>query len=61
MTTTTTIACWRKSSRSTQGGNCVEIDGNLSAVRDSKNATGPVIRGSVPALVAAIRTGQITR
>jgi hypothetical protein len=28
---------WRKSSYSSQGGDCIELDGNLRAVRDSKN------------------------
>ncbi|MEW2328548.1 DUF397 domain-containing protein [Micromonospora chersina] len=40
-------ARWRKSTRSSgQGGNCVEVAGNLSgvvAVRDSKDPTGPVL------------------
>jgi hypothetical protein len=35
---------WRKSTRSTSGGNCVEVakasDGRIG-VRDSKNRTGP--------------------
>ncbi|MEV6801550.1 DUF397 domain-containing protein [Micromonospora rifamycinica] len=37
---------WRKSSRSSDQGNCVEIADNLSAVvgvRDSKDMTGPVL------------------
>ncbi|MEH1014107.1 DUF397 domain-containing protein [Micromonospora sp. CPCC 206060] len=42
-----TGAVWRKSSRSnTQGGNCVEVAGNLPGVigvRDSKDPTGPVL------------------
>lgn len=42
-----TRAIWRKSSYSSgNGGNCVEIAGNLPgiiAVRDSKNPDGPVL------------------
>ena len=37
---------WRKSSYSSQSGNCVEIATNLSgmvAVRDSKNRQGPIL------------------
>ncbi|MBG0814835.1 DUF397 domain-containing protein [Planomonospora sp. ID82291] len=37
---------WRKSSYSTDGGNCVEVAGNLPgvvAVRDSKDPDGPVL------------------
>ncbi|MEV6981880.1 DUF397 domain-containing protein [Sphaerisporangium sp. NPDC051017] len=40
-------AVWRKSSRSSDnGGQCVEVAGNLRggvAVRDSKNPHGPVL------------------
>jgi hypothetical protein len=38
-----TSADWRKSSYSSNAGNCVEVAGNLPgvvAVRDSKNAAG---------------------
>jgi hypothetical protein len=39
-------AKWRKSSHSGQDGNCVEVARNLPglvAVRDSKDASGPVL------------------
>ncbi|MFC4060890.1 DUF397 domain-containing protein [Planomonospora corallina] len=39
-------ARWRKSSYSTDGGNCVEVADNLPgivAVRDSKDPHGPVL------------------
>ncbi|MFV2022284.1 DUF397 domain-containing protein [Micromonospora sp. LOL_023] len=41
-----TGATWRKSSRSGNSGNCVEVATNLPAViavRDSKDTAGPVL------------------
>jgi hypothetical protein len=41
-----TGAVWRKSSYSSNGGNCVEVARNLPgivAVRDSKNPDGPAL------------------
>ncbi|GDY31374.1 DUF397 domain-containing protein [Gandjariella thermophila] len=40
-----TAALWRKSSRSTNQGACVEIAvfARLAAVRDSKNPAGPIL------------------
>jgi hypothetical protein len=32
---------WRKASYSSQNGNCIEIRGDLAALRDSKNMAGP--------------------
>lgn len=43
MTTDMTGAVWRKSTRSNNGGNCVEVATNLTGVvgiRDSKDAAG---------------------
>jgi Domain of unknown function (DUF397) len=34
---------WRSSSRSGGSNNCVEIRGDLGAVRDSKNPNGPAL------------------
>ena len=55
---------FRKSSRSEDVGHCVEValTGAGAAVRDSKNAGGPVLRfgGAVlPTLVGKIRTGSL--
>jgi len=47
---------WRKSSySSSNGGNCVEIDPYLRALRDSKNPAGPVLTGRVDLLVQHLK------
>lgn len=44
---------WRKSSYSgNSGGSCVEVRTGLGAVRDSKNADGPVLEFEPAALRA---------
>jgi hypothetical protein len=61
---------WRTSSRSTNGGDCVEVAANLAAatgvvlVRDSKDRSGPVL--SVPAagwasFLTAVHEGRFDR
>lgn len=52
---------WRTSSRSQNGANCVELRNTLDEIRDSKNATGPTMRGDVRALTRMIRTGGFDR
>lgn len=54
-----TVARWRKSSRSQNTSNCVEVANTLDQLRDSKNAAGPVLRGNLAALVAAVKDGQL--
>jgi Domain of unknown function (DUF397) len=49
---------WRKSRRSQNDQNCVELRNTLDQVRDSKNMTGPALRGNIPALLRTIQTGQ---
>lgn len=47
---------WRRSSLSGWQNDCVELRGALDAVRDSKNATGPTLRGvDVRQLVRFVR------
>ena len=48
---------WRKSSRSGSGGNCVEVRGDLAALRDSKSpeAVMPVTRAALRSLVTHLR------
>jgi hypothetical protein len=49
-------AQWRKSSRSDTGENCVELwrSTQVAAVRDSKNAAGPMLTLSPSALSALL-------
>lgn len=52
---------WRKSSHSGSDSNCVELRGDLRAIRDSKNPTGPEIVTSRKALAAFIQTVKAGR
>lgn len=63
MTRDPTPAVWRKSTRSQAATNCVEVADlpGGTAVRDSKNPTGAVLRFTTAAWSAfttAIRTGE---
>jgi Domain of unknown function (DUF397) len=51
-------AQWRKSTRSDQGESCVEVwrSSQVTAVRDSKNAAGPMLTLPASALTALIDT-----
>jgi hypothetical protein len=53
----TGVVRWRKSTYSTATETCVELAHDLDAVRDSKNPSGPVLNGSVDALLFAVRDG----
>ncbi|MDM4719591.1 DUF397 domain-containing protein [Micromonospora sp. WMMA1363] len=59
-----TGARWRKSSRSNNGGECVEVTDNLPGIvglRDSKDPTGPVLAfapDAWAAFVAGVRGGS---
>ena len=52
---------WRKSSLSGEGGNCVQVRQDLTAIRDSKNPVGPALRAELADLVTAIKTGHLDR
>ena len=62
-----TGADWRKSSFSTNNGNCVEVARNLPgtvAVRDSKNPAGPALAFPADtwcAFLSAARAGKLDR
>ncbi|MBU8856428.1 MULTISPECIES: DUF397 domain-containing protein [unclassified Micromonospora] len=62
-----TGAVWRKSSRSNNGGDCVEVADNLSGVvglRDSKDPTGPALAfppGSWAAFIRAVKSKTLSR
>ena len=50
---------WRRSLRSTNNQNCVELAHTLDAIRDSKNPAGPVLSvSSVKVLLAAVKAGK---
>ncbi|WP_026184252.1 DUF397 domain-containing protein [Salinispora vitiensis] len=61
-----TGAAWRKSTRSNNGGDCVEVADNLSGVvglRDSKDPAGPALRfapDAWAAFVAGVKNGSPT-
>jgi hypothetical protein len=46
---------WRKSSRSVNNANCVEVRNTLDEVRDSKNTTGPTLRADARGLARSIK------
>jgi hypothetical protein len=57
---------WRKSTRSGAAGHCVEVADLRAAVlvRDSKDATGPVLRFAAPDwehFIAGVRGGEFDR
>ena len=49
---------WRKSSRSQNDANCVEVRNTLSELRDSKNTTA-TLRVDVRRLVRAVKAGLL--
>jgi hypothetical protein len=49
---------WRKSSRSVNGGDCVELSHRLDAVRDSKN--NAVLAVDVRGLIGAVKQGRLS-
>lgn len=53
---------WRKSSRSVNGSDCVELAHTLDAVRDSKNPSGPtLITPTLAAFLSTVKHGRLDR
>lgn len=51
---------WRKSSRSGEEGNCVELAHSPGHIRDSKNPAGPVLPvAEMPAFLREIKGGRL--
>ena len=50
---------WRKSSKSDSGGQCVEVRGDLGALRDSKQPGGPALATpSLSLLIERLKRGE---
>jgi hypothetical protein len=52
---------WRKSTRSQNEGNCIELSATLDRIRDSKNPTGPILQVDVAEFVRVAKLGQFDR
>jgi hypothetical protein len=61
MTTPPEAARWRKSSASDGQDSCVELAHTRTAVRDSKNPTGPALTVELTTLVTAVKAGRFDR
>lgn len=55
----TTLPCWRKSSRSANTTNCVELHRDLDAVRDSKRPDEAALAVTgLPELIQRVKAGH---
>jgi hypothetical protein len=57
---TTVPEQWRKSTRSGQDTNCVEVEiTTMRLVRDSKNPNGPAMPAPIASLVDAVKADRV--
>jgi hypothetical protein len=52
---------WKKSSRSSGNGECVEVRGTMDALRDSKNISGPTLNVPLSEFIAVVKAGKLDR
>jgi hypothetical protein len=53
---------WLKSSYSTNGSDCVEINGAVDMVRDSKNPDGPILPvAGLTTFLSDVKSGRFDR
>ncbi|OLF09592.1 DUF397 domain-containing protein [Actinophytocola xanthii] len=52
---------WRKSSRSESAGQCVEVRGDLAALRDSKDPAGHPLCLALGRLLTEVKAGRFDR
>lgn len=57
---TTVPGRWRKSSKSAQETDCIELAW-VGAVRDSKNPDGPRLEVDLGGLLSAVKSGDLAR
>lgn len=61
MITTREAVRWRKSSLSDAQDTCVELAHTGTAVRDSKNPTGPTLGADLAGLLTAVKSSRLDR
>jgi hypothetical protein len=57
----TELPRWRRSSRSANTADCVELRHTMDAIRDSKNPTGPLLTADLGALLTEVKRGRFDR